>query len=146
MTTGSGFFITKSLLVTNSHVVENAAVRYNIKIVAIKTQQGIEDIGFVFAEDKENDLAIIKTIKKTHRPLKPGEYNKVKMGDEIFVLGSPQGLVGTLSKGIVSAKRKGKEDFQMFEIVLQVGDIAGNIFHISFFTFFSYSGYSHVVF
>ena len=119
MTTGSGFFITKSLLVTNSHVVESAVVRHNIKIVTVETQQGIKDVGFVFAEDRKNDLAIIKTIKKTHKYLKPGKYNEVKMGDEIFVLGSPQGFVGTLSKGIVSAKRKGK-DFQMLQITAPI--------------------------
>ena len=119
MTTGSGFFITKSLLVTNSHVVENAVIKHNIKIVSIETQQGIKDIGFVFVEDRDNDLAIIKTIKKTHKPLKLGKYNKVKMGDEIFVLGSPQGLIGTLSKGIVSAKRKGT-GFQMLQLTAPI--------------------------
>ena len=119
MDIGSGFFITKSLLVTNSHVVKNAVVKKTFKIVLIETQQGIKDIGFVFAENKENDLAIIKTIKTNHRPLKLGKYNRVKMGDEIFVLGSPQGLVGTLSKGIVSAKRKWN-GFQMLQITAPI--------------------------
>ena len=41
------------------------------------------------------------------------------MGDEIFVLGSPQGFVGTLSKGIVSAKRKW-DDFQMLQITAPI--------------------------
>ena len=117
--TGSGFFITESLLVTNSHVVENALIQEDVKVVFIETKQGVKDRGLVFIEDKKSDLAIIKTIKKTHKPLKLGKYSKVKMGDEIFVLGSPQGLVGTLSKGIVSAKRK-ENDFQILQITAPV--------------------------
>ena len=113
--TGSGFCIDKSLLVTNSHVIENAIIQDGLKIVYIETQQNIRDMGYVFAEDKKNDLAIIKTIKNVHESLSLGDYSQVKMGDEIFVLGSPQGLVGTLSKGIVSAKRRGK-DFQLLQI------------------------------
>ena len=68
--TGSGFFITRSLLVTNSHVVKDAIVENDLKIVLIETQQGIKDMGFVIAEDRKNDLAIIKTVKKTHKSLK----------------------------------------------------------------------------
>ena len=41
------------------------------------------------------------------------------MGDEIFVFGSPQGLIGTLSKGIVSAKRKA-EGFQLLQITAPI--------------------------
>ena len=119
MGTGSGFFIAKSLLVTNSHVVDNATVENNIKIVVVETQTGVKDIGFVFAEDIKNDLAIIKTVKNTHKPLKLGKYNKVKMGDEIFVLGSPHGLIGTLSKGIVSSKRK-VDDLQLLQITAPI--------------------------
>ena len=119
MGTGSGFFIAKSLLVTNSHVVDNATVENNTKIVAVETQTGVKDIGFVFAEDIKNDLAIIKTGKNTHKPLKLGKYNKVKMGDEIFVLGSPHGLIGTLSKGIVSSKRK-VDNLQLLQITAPI--------------------------
>ena len=117
--TGSGFFIGKSLLITNSHVVENALVQEGVKIVFIETQEGIKDAGVVFIEDIKNDLAIIKTVKNIHKALKLGKYNKVKMGDEIFVFGSPQGLIGTLSKGIVSAKRKA-EGFQLLQITAPI--------------------------
>ena len=113
--TGSGFFIEKSLLVTNSHVIENAVMVDGFKMALIETQQELKDVGLVLVEDKKNDLAIIKTIKKIHKPLILGEYNEVKMGDEVFVLGSPQGLAGTLSKGIVSAKIK-NDKFQLLQI------------------------------
>ena len=119
LNTGSGFFVTKNLLVTNSHVVKNAVIQKGFKKVYIETQQRIRDMGYVFAEDKENDLAVIKTVKNVHKSLSLGNYNQVKMGDEIFVLGSPQGFVGTLSKGIVSAKRKSK-NFQLLQITAPI--------------------------
>ena len=117
--TGSGFFIEKSLLVTNSHVIENAVMADGFKMALIETQEELKDVGLVLVEDKKNDLAIIKTIKKIHKPLILGEYNEVKMGDEVFVLGSPQGLAGTLSKGIVSAKRK-NDNFQLLQITAPI--------------------------
>ena len=102
---GSGFFITNNLLVTNSHVVDNSFTKDKLKVVYIETHKNIRDIGYVLDEDKKNDLAIIKTVKNTHHFLSLGNYRQVKMGDEVFVLGSPRGYMGTLSKGIVSAKR-----------------------------------------
>ncbi len=107
--TGSGFFITNNLLVTNSHVVNSSFTKDKLKVVYIETydekHENIRDIGYVLDEDKKNDLAIIKTVKSTNHFLSLGNYRQVKMGDEIFVLGSPRGYMGTLSKGIVSAKR-----------------------------------------
>ena len=116
---GSGFFISKSYLVTNSHVVENAGLEKGFKVVFIETPDRIRDVGVVVVEDRKHDLAIVKTFKKTHKPLNLGKYNKVKLGDDIFVFGSPKGLSGTLSKGIVSAKRKGS-DFQLLQITAPI--------------------------
>ena len=103
------------MLVTNSHFVENAIRDNGFKLVFIKTPQKAEDVGFVLLEDTENDLAVIKAIKKIHKPLKLGKYNKAKLGDSVFVFGSPEGMIGALSKGIISAKRKDK-DFNLLQI------------------------------
>ena len=98
--TGSGFFIKKSILVTNNHVVKNA------DIIFLKTPNEKVDVGIIVLRDSINDLAIVKTLKSNYKPIKFGNYSKVKLGDKVSVISSPQGLVGTLSQGIVSAKRK----------------------------------------
>ena len=98
--TGSGFFIGKSILVTNNHVVEKNDT------IFLKTPDGKVDVGMVVLRDPVNDLAIVKTLKSNYKPIKFGNYSKVKLGDKISVISSPQGLVGTLSQGIVSSKRK----------------------------------------
>ena len=48
--------------------------------------------------------------------MKLGDSSKVQLLDEIIIIGSPRGLQGTVSKGIVSAKRK---NFKEFEEVIQ---------------------------
>ncbi len=98
---GSGFFISNNLLATNYHVVQGA----KNGIVFFVTQQKIEGAGLIIAVDPENDLAIIKTVKNSFKALRMGNSQNVKMGDDVFVIGSPEGLTGTLSKGILSAKR-----------------------------------------
>ena len=77
---GSGFFMTSSLLVTSYHVVQNAyLIDGQHKVVVIGTQDGDSDFGIVIATDVINDLAIIKTLKKGNKfmPLGSGkDYKK----------------------------------------------------------------------
>ena len=35
-----------------------------------------------------------------------GDSSKLQLTDDVIIVGSPQGLQGTVSKGIISAKRK----------------------------------------
>ncbi|MBC6414894.1 MAG: trypsin-like peptidase domain-containing protein [Bdellovibrionales bacterium] len=105
-TIGSGFAVTQSLIVTNYHVVETAKFINNLKGVKLITSEKKIDVGFVLLEDKKNDLAIIKSVRGLYKPMELGDYRKASLGDEIFVISSPQGLVGTLSKGLISSKRE----------------------------------------
>ena len=97
---GSGFFIGTNLIATNYHVVKNAS-RITVKLVAQKKRFLIED---VVAIDEERDLAILKVEGLSARPLTLG-LSKPNIGDEIYVVGNPEGLEGTFSQGIVSARR-----------------------------------------
>ena len=119
---GSGFFMMSSLLVTNHHVIDKAWSSDQFKYVVIINQEGERGFGVVVATDQENDLAIIKTLKRSKKTIKLGNYKKVKIGDDIFVFGSPEGLAGTLSKGIVSAKRtlpRGRDVLQIDALALK---------------------------
>jgi putative serine protease PepD len=99
--TGSGFFISSDgLLVTNYHVIKNASS------ALAKTEGGdLLPIKGAVAVDRENDLALL-TIEGRKLPFLPlGNSEDVEAGDHIAVIGSPLGLEGSLSEGIVSAKR-----------------------------------------
>ena len=121
LSTGSGFFISESLLVTNKHVVEGIELTDGLKMVYILTPDKQEDVGVVILKSQKHDLAIIKTLKN-YKSIKLGQYSKVKMGDAISIISSPQGLIGMLSKGRVSAKRKeGGQDTLQFTAPISTG-------------------------
>lgn len=113
---GSGFFMTNSLLVTSYHVIQKAYIVDEYKVVVIITQDGKADYGIVVATDTTNDLAIIKTLKKSYKAMPLGDYQNVKLGDKISLFGSPKGLIGTLTKGHVSAKRTLPDRQQILQI------------------------------
>lgn len=103
---GSGFIVKEGIVATNLHVVAGSGKGY-AKFISKKTKHDI--MGYV-AIDEKSDLVLLK-IKDVNAPvLSLGDSNKVSVGDEIFVIGNPQGLEGTLSKGIVSAIRTVGQD------------------------------------
>lgn len=111
---GSGFFISKNLIVTNYHVIKNSYQQEDM--VSFRKQDGKRGYAIVGLIDSNNDLAILRTFTRSGVPLNLGDSSKVQLTDDVIIVGSPQGLQGTVSKGIVSAKRK---DFAGFEEVMQ---------------------------
>ncbi|MBS2019980.1 MAG: trypsin-like peptidase domain-containing protein [Deltaproteobacteria bacterium] len=106
---GTGFFVgADGRIMTNHHVIDGAA-----KVTAsLPDGRKIDAIGVV-ASDPEKDLAIVKIPGDGFPTLTLGESKSLRVGDEVVVIGSPLGLSTTLSVGIVSAIRSGKE--QLFE-------------------------------
>jgi S1-C subfamily serine protease len=104
---GTGFFVSADgKIVTNHHVIEGA-----VKVTAsLADGRKIECTG-VLADDEEKDLAIVKIPGEGYPPLTLGNSRSLRPGDEVVVIGSPLGLSGTVSAGIVSALRNaGEED------------------------------------
>jgi hypothetical protein len=60
------------------------------------------------------DLALVAIEDKSHKPLPMGLASRVQVGDQVFVIGNPKGLVGTFSEGVISAVRRldNRQDFQ----------------------------------
>jgi hypothetical protein len=110
---GSGFFIEKEgLLVTNYHVIENG-----VKASARLSTGEFVPINEILAEDKEGDLVLltIDVMGRSFPALKLTETG-LKAGQPVVVIGSPFGLVGTVSDGIISAIR----DIPNFGKILQI--------------------------
>jgi putative serine protease PepD len=97
--TGSGVIITADgEVITNNHVVSGADT------VKVKLSDGKTYTAKVVGTDPDKDLALIKL--EGARGLKAaslGDSSKVKVGDEVVAIGSPEGLTGTVTSGIVSA-------------------------------------------
>jgi putative serine protease PepD len=97
--TGSGV-ITRSdgEIITNNHVISGASS------IKVRTNDGKTYEAEVVGTDSKKDLALIQL--KDASGLKPatlGDSDNVKVGDEVVAIGSPEGLTGTVTSGIVSA-------------------------------------------
>ncbi len=105
--TGTGFFVSADgKIVTNHHVIEGA-----VKVTASLADGRKIECSGILADDEEKDLAIVKIPGADYPPLTLGNSKSLRPGDEVVVIGSPLGLSGTVSVGIVSALRAaGSED------------------------------------
>lgn len=99
--TGTGFLVSADgKLVSNLHVAEGAA-----RVVA-KADNGGVFSATVSRRDSVNDIALLKVTGKDLPFLNLGDTTQLQVGERVAVIGSPLGLEGTLSEGIVSAIRE----------------------------------------
>jgi S1-C subfamily serine protease len=97
---GSGFvFDAEGSIVTNHHVVEGA------QSVSVRFWDGSTYDATVVGSDPSTDLAVIKVEAPADllAPLALGDSGSLTVGEGVVALGSPFGLEGTLTSGIVSA-------------------------------------------
>jgi V8-like Glu-specific endopeptidase len=99
---GSGFFVRKNILVTNTHVIEGASGGYAKTVKEEKIYKIFGTVGI----SKEVDLALLLVKRKQGRVLPLGKSANVQVGDEVYAIGNPLGLEGTFAKGIVSGVHK----------------------------------------
>jgi len=100
--TGTGFLVSADgKLITNFHVIEKAA-----SVIAKAENGGKFEVEGVLAADPKNDLVLLKIKGKDLPFLTLGKSENIEVGTRIAVIGSPLGLEGTLSEGIVSAVRE----------------------------------------
>jgi len=102
---GSGFFVRENVVATNAHVVKGALGGHARSVVGAREAY---DIDGILAIDEERDLALVRVSGLKARPLPLGEASQIGVGDEVYAVGSPQGLEGTFSPGIVSGLRTWK--------------------------------------
>jgi S1-C subfamily serine protease len=100
---GSGFVIDNDgHIVTNDHVVEDAT-QYRVRF----GDNGDPIVAKLLGTDPSADLALLKIDPKDMpaeiSPLQLGGSSDVRPGDEAIAIGSPFGLEGTVTSGIVSA-------------------------------------------
>ncbi len=98
---GSGFLISADgQIVTNYHVIKDA------HSAIVKLSNGsFFPVSGVVASDAKKDLAIIKVNGKNLPFLPLTNVDKVQVGSHVVAIGSPLGLEGTVSDGVVSAIR-----------------------------------------
>ena len=99
--TGSGVVLrSDGYVLTNNHVVAAAA---NGGSVSVVFNDGSTASARIVGTDQEDDLAVIKVARTGLRAATLGASSNVRVGDAVLAVGSPLGLTGTVTAGIVSA-------------------------------------------
>ncbi|MDX3227168.1 S1C family serine protease [Streptomyces sp. ME19-01-6] len=97
--TGSGVIITSGgEIITNNHVISGADT------IKVTFSDGSKKSATVVGTDKNKDLALIKVSDASGlKAATLGDSSGVQVGDQVVAIGSPEGLTGTVTSGIVSA-------------------------------------------
>jgi len=162
---GSGFIFSEDGLIgTNYHVVDG------IDSIIVKTSDGTYYDAELLLIDEKNDMAIlrIKNANGTKFPtIKFANSDALKVGQEVFAIGSPLGYEYTISQGIIAGIRDNeKVSFsdpvtympieKSFEKVIQItaaispGNSGGALFNrkgeVIGITTYTYTGYGNLNF
>lgn len=102
--TGSGFFIRPGQVLTNLHVIDGA---HHAEIKTLDGKGKIYAVAGIVSLDDEGDLAVlsINLPADRARALEIAS-SQPEEGEDVFVIGNPLRLEGSVSNGIVSAVRE----------------------------------------
>jgi serine protease Do len=128
---GSGFIIDPAgYIVTNNHVIDGAT---SIKVTL---SDGAAYRARLVGRDKKTDLALLKiNAGRTLPYVAFGDSNQVNIGDWVIAAGNPYGLDGTITAGIVSAKKRDinaglYDDFLQIDAPINPGNSGGPLFDL----------------
>ncbi len=128
---GSGFIIdAQGHIVTNNHVIENADE------IDVTLSDGTVLSAKLLGVDEDVDLALLKVESRT--PLTPvpwGDSNGAQVGEWVLAIGTPFGLGGTVTAGIISARSRdigqgAFDDFIQTDAAINRGNSGGPLFNL----------------
>lgn len=97
---GSGFLIANSTVATNYHVIRGATT-----MSAQFTDGSRQNVEGVLGYDPDHDVAVLRIDPVSASPLPLADASSIAVGDPVVAIGSPKGLSGSLSEGIISGIR-----------------------------------------
>jgi S1-C subfamily serine protease len=101
---GSGFVLTKDgRIITNYHVIQNA------QKVEVTTSDKHNYKAQVILQDRAHDLALLQIDAKNLTPSILSQSNDLQVGQNVYAIGNPFGLNGTMTTGIISSIRSVQE-------------------------------------
>ena len=94
---GSGVIIDDNHVVTNGHVVVGS------ETVELLLDDGSSVTGRVLGSDERNDIAVVEADLGSARAAALGRSAGLQIGQPVIAVGSPLGLTGSVTAGVVSA-------------------------------------------
>ncbi len=111
---GSGVLIDSSgFILTNNHVVAD------LDTVEVTLHDGRKFLTADIRRDPRSDIALVKIDAKELPFLEFGDSDAMEVGDRVLAFGSPFGLTGSVTSGIVSAKSRNNLKLNAFEDFIQ---------------------------
>ena len=103
--TGSGVVLSRDgYVLTNNHVISSAADGQGQITVQLYNRPGQDVPARIIGRDPQSDLAVIKVQGVDDlKPARLGNSSGLVVGDPVIAVGSPLGLAGTVTTGIISA-------------------------------------------
>jgi putative serine protease PepD len=109
---------------TNAHVVEGS------ERIVVKTRNRGSLLATAVEVSPELDLALLELRGASEVPLTLGRSTAVSVGADVLAVGSPLGLTGTVTKGIVSAiRRVGDTTLIQIDAAINLGNRRGPLLH-----------------
>ena len=118
--TGTGFFVTPSVVITNHHVIADA------KRVEVTFLNEYTLSAKVLSKDAKNDIAVLEVIGLESKvvPLPLGTARTVREGERVYTIGFPMsGVLGTnhkISEGIINSLTGMHDDPTRFQISIPI--------------------------
>ena len=129
---GSGFFISEDgYVVTNNHVVDEGTA------FTVVMSDGKELDAKLVGTDPRTDLAVLKVdSNQKFTYVAFGDDSKARVGDWVVAVGTPFGLGGTVTAGIVSARGRDigagpYDDFIQIDASVNRGNSGGPTFNLN---------------
>src|SRR5215472_4164457 len=121
---GSAVAVSSKEAITNCHVVARAKT---ITLANASTTLRAE----VIAADRKTDRCYLKVLDGELEPV-PGfrDYATLSVGEAVFTIGSPKGLINTLGDGLLSGLRRSEDGVEYIQITAPVspGSSGGGVF------------------
>ncbi len=128
---GSGFIIDPAgVIVTNNHVIDEADE------IVVRLQDDRELDATVVGRDPKTDLAVLSVKAEEPLPfLEFGDSGATRVGDWVVVIGNPFGFSGTVTAGIVSARKRDiragpYDDFIQTDAAINRGNSGGPMLNL----------------
>lgn len=115
ITLGSGFIFDQKngMIITNAHVVKHA------KYIFVSLKDGRRFRAKLIGADDGFDIGVIQIHADQLQQLPFADSNKLKVGDFVAAIGSPFGLEGSVTYGIISALDRSQPKIEGYQSFIQ---------------------------